>query len=39
MVASNNYGTFTPQTTYPMNIGRRTGEPIGFFQNDTYNAA
>jgi hypothetical protein len=29
MVASNNFGNITPQTTYPVNIGRRTGQPIG----------
>ena len=33
-VASANFGSITPQTTYPANIGRRTGEPIGL--NDTY---
>src|ERR1035437_3298617 len=26
-VASANFGSITPQTTYPVNIGRRTGEP------------
>ena len=35
IVATNNLGSFTPQTTYPMNIGRRTGQPIGL--NDTFN--
>jgi len=34
VVATNNLGSFTPQTTYPVNIGRRTGQPIGL--NDTY---
>ncbi|HMD55581.1 MAG TPA: immunoglobulin domain-containing protein, partial [Phycisphaerae bacterium] len=29
VVASNNFGNITPQTTYPLNIGRRTGQPIG----------
>ena len=29
MVISNNWGSFTPQTTYPLNIGRRLGQPIG----------
>ncbi|HXF10965.1 MAG TPA: LamG-like jellyroll fold domain-containing protein, partial [Desulfuromonadaceae bacterium] len=29
MVASNNVGTITPQSTYPVNIGRRTGQPVG----------
>jgi Concanavalin A-like lectin/glucanases superfamily len=33
-VASLNLGSFTPQTTYPVNIGRRTGQPIGL--NDTF---
>jgi hypothetical protein len=33
-VASQNLGSFTPQTTYPVNIGRRTGQPIGL--NDTF---
>ena len=33
-VASSNCGNITPQTTYPVNIGRRTGQPIGL--NDTY---
>ncbi len=33
-VASQNIGSFTPQTTYPVNIGRRTGQPIGL--NDTF---
>ena len=35
MVASNNFGNITPQTTYGMNIGRRTGQPIG--NGDTFN--
>ena len=35
VVATNNFGSFTPQTTYPVNIGRRTGEPIG--NGDNYN--
>ncbi len=34
MAVSNNIGSFTPQTTYPMNIGRRTGQPIG--DGDTF---
>jgi hypothetical protein len=29
IIASNNFGNVTPQTTYPVNIGRRTGQPIG----------
>jgi hypothetical protein len=29
LVFSNNIGNITPQTSYPMNIGRRTGQPIG----------
>ena len=29
VIASNNFGNITPQTTYPVNIGRRTGQPIG----------
>jgi hypothetical protein len=33
-VASQNMGSFIPQTTYPVNIGRRTGQPIGI--NDTF---
>src|SRR5208283_2474843 len=34
-VASQNLGSFiTPQTTYPVNIGIRTGQPIG--NGDTY---
>jgi hypothetical protein len=28
-VASANFGNITPQTTYPVNIGRRTGQPVG----------
>ena len=32
MVISNNWGSFTPQTTYPLNIGRRLGQPIGLGQ-------
>jgi len=28
-VATANIGNITPQTTYPVNIGRRTGQPIG----------
>ena len=35
VVATNNFGTITPQTTYPLNIGRRTGQPIG--NGDTFN--
>ncbi|HXF10900.1 MAG TPA: LamG-like jellyroll fold domain-containing protein, partial [Desulfuromonadaceae bacterium] len=34
IVASNNFGNITPQTSYPVNIGRRTGQPVGL--NDTY---
>ena len=33
-VASENIGSITPQTTYPVNIGRRTGQPNG--NGDTY---
>ena len=33
-VTNANFGSITPQTTYPVNIGRRTGQPIGL--NDTY---
>jgi hypothetical protein len=33
-VASANFGSITPQTTYPVNIGRRTGQPNG--NGDTY---
>jgi serine/threonine protein kinase len=29
-----NFGSLTPQTTYPVNIGRRTGQPIG--NGDTF---
>jgi hypothetical protein len=29
-----NFGGITPQTTYPVNIGRRTGQPIG--NGDTF---
>ena len=32
--ASSDFGSFAPQTTYPVNLGRRTGEPIG--DGDTY---
>ena len=35
VVATNNFGAITPQTTYPMNIGRRTGQPIG--NGDNFN--
>ena len=28
-VTTVNFGNITPQTTYPVNIGRRTGQPIG----------
>jgi hypothetical protein len=28
IVASANFGNITPQTTYPVNIGRRTGQPV-----------
>jgi hypothetical protein len=31
-VVSNYWGGFTPQTTYPMNIGRRLGQPVGLGQ-------
>jgi hypothetical protein len=31
---SKNFGSLTPQTTYPLNIGRRTGQPIGL--NNTF---
>lgn len=34
-LVSTNLGSFTPETTYPMNIGRRTGQPIGL--NKTFN--
>ena len=34
VVATSNFGNITPQTTYPVNIGRRTGQPIGL--GDTY---
>ena len=34
VVASGNFGTITPQTSYPLNIGRRTGQPIG--DGDTF---
>jgi hypothetical protein len=33
-VDSQNIGNLTPQTTYPLNIGRRTGQAIGL--NNTY---
>src|ERR1035437_10190869 len=33
-VASANFGSITPQTTYPVNIGRRTGQPVG--NGDTF---
>jgi hypothetical protein len=33
-VTNANFGSVTPQTTYPVNIGRRTGQPIG--NGDTY---
>jgi len=33
-VASQSFGSFTPQTTYSLNIGRRTGQPIGL--NNTF---
>ncbi|HTV42229.1 MAG TPA: LamG-like jellyroll fold domain-containing protein, partial [Candidatus Sulfotelmatobacter sp.] len=32
--ASSDFGSFAPQTTYPVNLGRRTGEVIG--DGDTY---
>ena len=32
VVVSNNIGSVTPQTTYPLNIGRRFGQPIGLGQ-------
>jgi len=34
VMAAQNLGSFVPQTTYPVNIGRRTGQQIGL--NDTY---
>ncbi len=34
VVATNNIGSITPQTTYPVNIGRRTGQPN--LLNSTY---
>ncbi len=34
VAASANVGSFTPQTTYPVNLGRRTGQPIG--NGDSY---
>ena len=34
VVASENFGRFAPQTTYPLIIGRRIGQPIGL--NQTY---
>ena len=34
VVATNNYGSVTPQTASPVNIGRRTGEP--YYVNATY---
>jgi hypothetical protein len=34
VMVSQNFGSFTPQTTYPANIGRRMGQPIGL--GDTY---
>jgi len=33
-VLTTDFGIFTPQTTYPVNIGRRTGEAVGL--NQTY---
>jgi hypothetical protein len=33
-VTNVNFGSITAQTTYPVNIGRRTGQPIG--RGDTY---
>jgi hypothetical protein len=33
-VTNVNFGSITPQTTYPVNIGRRTGLPLG--NGDTY---
>ena len=35
MVVSNNIGSFTPLTSSPLNIGRRTGQPVG--NGDTFN--
>jgi hypothetical protein len=35
VLVTTNLGSFTPQTTYPLNIGRRTGQPVGL--NDTFN--
>src|SRR6266478_2423250 len=29
IIGTNNFGSITPQTTYPVNIGRRTGQAIG----------
>jgi hypothetical protein len=34
LAAAQNFGRFTPQTTYPLNIGRRTGQPVRL--NTTY---
>ncbi len=34
IVASQNFGSFVPQTTFPANIGRRTGQQTGL--GDTY---
>jgi hypothetical protein len=34
VVATTNIGNVIPQTTYPLNIGRRLGQPIGY--GDTY---
>jgi len=33
-VASVNFGSYTPQSTSPLNIGRRTGDPVG--NGDTF---
>lgn len=37
VVASQTVGNFTPQTAYPLFIGRRVGQPIGL--NQTYNGS
>jgi hypothetical protein len=34
VAAAENIGSLTPQTAWPLNIGRRTGQPIG--RNNTY---
>ena len=35
VIATNNFGAFTPQTSFPLNIGRRTAFNVGW--NDTFN--